>query len=105
MSEAVRQLGADIFVQVQAHPTNQTAAGLEVRLIAEAMNVKGGESIARAVVDIPPPLQKTTINTYTRFLARKMIDEMLNTWSAPQPSDAPAPPTPASLLPSTQPGN
>jgi hypothetical protein len=114
MSEAVHQLGADIFVQVQAHPTRQTARGLEVRIIAEAINVKGGESIARAVVDVPPPLEKTTINKYTRFLSRKLMDGMIGSWLAPPPPAAPenqtsppssaAPPAPApSAPPSTAP--
>ena len=83
MSEAVHQLGADIFVQVQAHPTRQTEHGLEVRIIAEAINVKGGESLARAVVDVSPPLEKTTINKYTRFLSRKLMDGMIGSWLAP----------------------
>lgn len=110
MSEVVQQLGADIFVQVQAHPTRQTTQGLEVRLICEAINVKGGESISRAVVDLPPPLEKTTINNYTRFLARKLMDGMLGTWSAPPPPAPPAPAAapapsmaPANVVPSTQP--
>jgi hypothetical protein len=95
MSELVQQLGGDIFVQVQAHPTKQTQQGLEVRIIAEAINVKGGESVARAVVDVPPPLGKTQINYYTRFLARKLMDGMLNAWSAPPPPPPPAPPAAA----------
>lgn len=104
MSDIVQQLGADILVQVQAHPTKQTRAGLEVRILAEALNVKGGQSIGRAVVDVPPPLEKTTINRYTRFLARKLMDEMTGSWMAPplprppeqqekrEPSQEPAPP-------------
>jgi hypothetical protein len=101
MSEAVHQLGADIFVQVQAHPTQQTAHGLEIRLVAEAINVKGGESLARAVVDVPPPLEKTTINKYTRFLSRKLMDGMMSAWLAPPPpaAEAPAPPPPPPAAP------
>ncbi|HMB94862.1 MAG TPA: hypothetical protein VKK61_02360 [Tepidisphaeraceae bacterium] len=99
MSEAVRLLGAEIFVQVQAHPTQQTAQGLEVRIIAEAINVKGGESIARAVVDVPPPLEKTTINKYTRFLARKLMDGMIGSWLAPPPPPAQIEPPPAPQTP------
>jgi hypothetical protein len=99
MSEAVHQLGADIFVQVQAHPTQQTSHGLEIRLIAEAINVKGGESLARAVVDVPPPLEKTTINKYTRFLSRKLMDGMMSAWLAPPPPQSPEPPPPAPQAP------
>ena len=47
-----------MLVQIQAHPTRQTEQGLGIRVIASAMNIKGGESIGRSVVDIPPPLDK-----------------------------------------------
>jgi hypothetical protein len=80
-SEVARQLDADVLVQVQAHPTRQTPRGLEVRVIAEAINVsRGGQSIARAVVEVPPPLDKPQHNTYTRFLARKLMDGMIGSW-------------------------
>jgi hypothetical protein len=80
-----QQVGAEIMVQVQARPTRQTQRGMEFRIIAEAINTKGGESIARAMVDVPPPLEKTQINVYTRFLTRKLMDGMLGAWSAPPP--------------------
>ena len=99
LSEVAQQLDADILIQVQAHPTRQTREGLEFRLVAEALNTKGGQSIGRAVVDVVPPLEKTTINRSTRFLARKLMDDMIQTWSAPPPPpprererDAAAPP-------------
>jgi hypothetical protein len=87
VSEIAQQLGADILIQVQAHPTRQTAEGLEVRLVAEAMNTKGGQSLARATVDMEPPLTKAQINRYTRFLARKLMSDMTGTWSAPPPPE------------------
>lgn len=89
LSEVAQQLGADVLVQVQARPTRQTPQGLHVRIIAEAINTQGGESIARAMVDVPPPLEKTTLNRYTRFLARKLMDGMIQTWTAPPPTTAP----------------
>jgi hypothetical protein len=90
--EQVQQLGADILVRVTAHPTKQTPDGPEVRMVAEALNVKGGQSISRAVVDVPPPLEKTTINTYTRFMARKLMDGMIGSWLTPAaPADRAAP--------------
>jgi hypothetical protein len=107
-SELAQQLNADVLVQVQAHPTKQTQQGLHVRLVAEAINVKGGESIGRAVVDMQPPLEKTTINRYTRFLARKLMDGMIGTWNGPpppgmqQPQQAP-PQTPPPQPPPQQP--
>ena len=79
-------IGADVLIRVRAQPTGQTAAGPSVRLIAEAMNVKGGQSIGRAVVDVPPPLEKTTINRYTRFVASKLMDGMIGSWLAPSPA-------------------
>lgn len=84
--EIAKLLDADILVQVQAKPTRQTRQGLEVRMIAEAVNIKrGGQSIARAVVDVPPPLDKPKINKFTRFLARKLMDGMIGTWGGYEP--------------------
>lgn len=120
LSEVAQQLSADVLIQVQAHPTRQTQEGLEIRLIAEAINTRGGESIGRAVVDIPPPLTKQGINRYTRFIARKLMDDMTGAWlntppgtkttdlpsaapSAPAPNPAPTPPAeqgPSSPAPS-----
>jgi hypothetical protein len=122
LSEIAQQLSADVLIQVQAHPTRQTQEGLEIRLIAEAINTRGGESIGRAVVDIPPPLTKPRINRYTRFIARKLMDDMTGAWlntppgtkttdlpsaapSSPAPNPAttppPAPTPPAQQAPST----
>lgn len=102
-SELVKQLGAAILVQVTAHPTRQTQQGLQVRLVGEAMNIRDGQSIGRVVVDVPPPLEKTQINKFTRYCARKLMRDMTMTWSAPpmtpggpppvQPTERPAPPT------------
>jgi hypothetical protein len=82
LSEIARQLDTDVLVQVQAHPTVQTRRGLQVRVIAEAINVRGGQSVARAVVEVPPPLDKPQLNKYTRFLARRLMDGMSNSWRA-----------------------
>jgi hypothetical protein len=88
--EVSERLDTDILVLVQARPTRQSYRGLEVRLVAEAINTRGGRSIGRAVVDIPPPLEKRQINDYTRFVARKLMDDMLMTWSAPVPTTMPS---------------
>jgi hypothetical protein len=97
LGEVARELDADILIQVQIHPSTQTDAGLGFRMIAEAINVRGGESIARAVVDIPPPLDKPTINKYTRFVARKLMDGMTGSWESfggrPDSGPPPAPTT------------
>jgi hypothetical protein len=101
LAEVAQQLNADILIQVAARPTRQTPEGVEVRLVAEAMNIKGGQSLGRAVVDMSPPLEKTQINRYTRYLARKLMDDMTQTWMAPPPPQftrpaaaAPTPPAP-----------
>lgn len=84
LSDLARQLDADILIQVQARPTRQTPDGLELRVVTEAMNIKGGESLARASVDIYPPLDKVQRNKFTRFVSRKLMDGMTQTWSTPR---------------------
>ena len=87
-AEIAKQLDADVLVQVQARPTRQTLNGLEVRVIAEAINVgRGGQSIGRAMVEVPPPLDKPQLNKYTRFLARKLMDGMTGSWRAMAEND------------------
>jgi hypothetical protein len=101
VSELAEQLGADVLVQAQIRPTRQTREGLAVRIVAEAVNTRGGQSIGRAVVDVPPPLEKRQMNKYTRFLARKLMDDMTGTWqnmpatSPERPSSPPAARAPA----------
>lgn len=88
MGELARELDADVLVHVSARPTRQTRRGLEVRLVAEAINVRGGQSIGRAVVDIFPPLDKPRINKFTRYLARGLMDRMIGAWeNAPAPRE------------------
>jgi len=81
--ELAQQLDADILIHVSAHPMEQTQqSGLEYRLTGEAVNIKGGQQIARAVVDIAPPFDKSTLNRYTRFVARKLMMDMTQAWSS-----------------------
>lgn len=87
----------DIFVHVRAEPTRQAQQNVAVRMVAEATNTRDGVIIGSAVVDVPPPLEKTQINTYTRFLARKLMDDMAATWNAAPPRAA-APIQPAAPL-------
>jgi len=91
------RLRADVLVLVRAEATRQVGQGVpEVRMVADASNLKGGESLARAVVDVPPPLEKTRLNNYTRFVARKLMRDMTGAWNEfgapPPPETAPAPP-------------
>lgn len=118
LGEVATRTGAEVLIQVQAHPTRQSPNGLEVRIVAEAIqlgrNGRGdGQSIGRAVVDVPPPLEKPTINRCTRWLARKLMDDITQSWlapPAPQPPEAeraPEPhrePAPEPLQPAPVPG-
>lgn len=99
--EVAQQLETDIVIRISAHPTEQTRNGLEFRLVGEALNVKGGQQIARAVVDVPPPLDKFTLNRFTRFMARKMMMDMTQAWSTGEPPRAAAPEKPAQEKPPT----
>jgi hypothetical protein len=88
--EVADRTRADVLISVRAQPTRQASGGPEVRLVAEASNLNGGESIGRAVVDVPPPLDKPQLNTYTRFLARKLMKDMTGSWTAFGTEAAPA---------------
>ncbi|HEX8915739.1 MAG TPA: hypothetical protein VF796_25520, partial [Humisphaera sp.] len=57
LGELLKELNADVLVQVQAHPTRQADGGLAVRLVAEAINVRDSEQIGRATALVPPPLE------------------------------------------------
>ena len=103
LAEIADGLDADILIQVQARPTRQTPRGLDVRILAEAMNLRGGESLARAAVDMEPPLDKIQLNTYTRFMARKLMDGMIQTWTSPPPARDDARPAPAQNEPTPAP--
>jgi hypothetical protein len=76
------RIRADVLVSVRAEVTRQSGNGPAIRFIAEASNLAGGESLGRAVVDVPPPLDKPQINTYTRFVARKLMQDMTSAWTA-----------------------
>lgn len=82
LREIAEKLDADVLIQVQAKPTKQTSNGLGIRVLVEAINTRGGESVARSYVDIDPPLDKPTINRYTRFLARKVMYNLSGSWNA-----------------------
>jgi hypothetical protein len=108
MRDVAQQLDTDVLVSVTARPTRQAPEGMDVRLVGEAVNVKGGPQIGRAVVDIPPPLEKATLNRYTRFVARKLMMDMTQNWTsteAPSSSSTTRPPAaPAPERPATPPG-
>lgn len=96
------QLDAEVLIYVRALATKQTGDTVKLRIVAEAMNIRDGLSIGRGVVDVPPPLEKQAINRYTRFLARKLMDNMAGAWSAGGLQGQLAPGTPGQTAPSTQ---
>jgi hypothetical protein len=98
MTAVLDKLNADVLIQVQAHPTRQANGGLQIRLVAEAMNTRGGDELGNAVVDIPLPLEKTQINDFTRFIAGKLMVSMAGAWDAYSGSPPPPPP-PADIAP------
>ena len=100
LGELATQLNADVLVQVTAHPSQQTDQGLGVRLVAQALNTHGGQAIAFASVDLPPPLTKATLNEYVRFVSRKLMDGMSGSWEAmTAPAPAATAPRPVTVTP------
>ncbi len=82
----------DVLVHVQAKMTRHFGEQTGVRLLAEAVNTQGGESLARAFIDMPPIMDKPLINDRTRFLARKLMQDMTRAWeNAPAPAPLPQP--------------
>lgn len=114
-----KESGIDVLVHVQAKMTRHYGGQPGLRLLAEAVNTQGGESLARAFIDMPPVMDKPIINERTRFLARKLMLDMTRFWQnapapvppaetpppqpqpqpAPQPSTPLPPPVPPSTLP------
>jgi hypothetical protein len=79
-----KNTNADVLIQITAHPVRRQDQ-VVVLLVAEAINVRGGESLAHASVEMPTPVDRYQLNNYTRFLARKIIHGMTNTWEAAGP--------------------
>ena len=107
LGQLLAKLQCDVLVQVAAHPSQQTADGLGIRLVAEALNTADGQSLAFAAVDVPPPLTKPTVNDYTRFTARKLMAGLSQTWEhlpgGTGVAAAPPPPAPIVTAPITPP--
>jgi hypothetical protein len=105
LGEIAQKLQCDVLIRISARPSVQTADGLGIRLVAEAMNVQGGQQLSQSAVDVPPPLIKTTLNRYCRFVSRELMTGMTAQWSrmpsmaAPSPTPAPAPVAPMPTAP------
>jgi hypothetical protein len=95
------RLKADVLIFVRASATHQSGEGPAVRLVGDASNVQGGESLGQAVVDVPPPLDKPQMNKYARFVARKLMSDMTNSWTVAGP--APVVPPNSTVPPQFQP--
>jgi hypothetical protein len=77
------QLGAPILVQVQAHVVRSPSQELGLRVFAEAIDVQHDSgSLARAVVEVPLPLDREQTNGFTRFMARRLMDGMTASWQS-----------------------
>ncbi len=92
LNDVSQATGADVLIQVQARPARRDGQ-LVVALIGEAINIRGGESIAHASVEMPAPLSRIELNNYTRFLTRKLMQDMVNTWTNSPPPGQSAPAT------------
>jgi hypothetical protein len=88
LGEVADQLGVDVVIRVEAEPTDQYPQADRIRLVSEALNTKDAISLGHAFVDMPIPVQKPQINEYTRYLARKLMDDMSSTWMSPVPASA-----------------
>jgi hypothetical protein len=89
------KLRADVLVLVHTQVTHQSGSAAAMRLVADSSNLRGGESIGRAVVDVPPPLDKPQLNKYTRFVARKLMSDMTSAWTSTGNAPPPPPAQPA----------
>jgi len=107
--QALQDASADILVQIQSHAARRQGQ-LVLLVVAEAINVKGGESLGRVSLELPTPLDRYEINNATRYMVRKLMQDMIGSWSAgpsttppgtappPMPQQPPAPtPAPAPL--------
>jgi len=92
LGEVGQLLAADVLVQAQPRATRQSPDGLQVRLVANALNTKGGESIGRAAVDVVPPLDRPQLNRHARYAAIELMDSMIRSWA----NSTPPPASPAS---------
>jgi hypothetical protein len=95
LGEVADQLGVDVVIRVEAEATDQYPQTDRIRLVSEALNTKDAIALGHAFVDMPIPLEKPQINEYTRYLARKLMDDMTSTWTSPVPAAA-APEAPRS---------
>jgi hypothetical protein len=92
-----QNLNADVLVQVQVEPMKVSGSTTELRLLAEVINVRGGQVIGHAIADIDHPQDAEQVKEATQYITRKLMIDMLRAWTAPQPGgpDASSPSSPA----------
>jgi len=107
--QPLQTAGADILVQVQSHAARREGQ-LVLLVVAEAINVKGGESLGHVSLELPTPLDRYEINNATRYMVRKLMQDMVGSWttgpSTPPPGVTPSsgtPPQPSAPAPVPEP--
>ncbi len=98
------RLGADVLIHVQARPTAQTPQGLDLRIVAEAINTLGGESVGRANADFSGPMSAARLDDVSRYLARRLMDDMTGAWIIPPDPQQDQQQPGTGTEPATQPG-
>jgi len=74
-----------VLIQAQVRAVKKTDSGAVVRVYAEAMNVRGGDLLAQASLEVNPPLNRAQWNKAGQALARELMVGLTKTWSAPMP--------------------
>lgn len=100
LEDLAERLGADVLVHVQALPTAQTDRGLDLRIVAEALNTMDAASVGRANADFHPPMSAARLDAVSRYLARRLMDDMTGAWVVPAGQ---LPPDPAQETPDATP--
>lgn len=90
LDDLAERLGADVLVHVQALPTAQTDRGLDLRIVAEALNTADAASVGRANADLHPPMSAARLDAVSRYLARRLMDDMTGAWVVPADEPPPA---------------
>lgn len=82
------ELQQDVLIRVTAVPTRQSSSGQPaVRLIAKAVSTTDTRNLGNAFVDMPLPMGKSNINTYSGYLASELMGQMAQKWSQPPQFD------------------
>ena len=78
LSAAHSVVGAQVVVHLTARPSSTATQGLT--LVAEAVDTNDGRQIATATAEVPSPADRSQLDPYAQFLARKLMAGMSQTW-------------------------